>query len=60
MTYLMRNNCNCPMCAGAVKQFDLMFYCQDCKTRYLVKEEGLTDGEYVCEKFIPEKEAVCG
>jgi len=48
------------MCAGAVKQFDLMFYCQDCKTRYLVKEEGLTDGEYVCEKLIPEKEAVCG
>ena len=58
--FLMRNNCNCPLCGGAIKQFDLIFICTDCKSRFEVKDEGLADEDYVCERIIPEKEAVCG
>lgn len=57
MSYLMRNNCNCPICSGAVKQWDSLFICADCKSRFEIKDDGLTDGEYVCERVIPEKEA---
>lgn len=50
MAYLMRNNCPCPICSGAVKMINITFICCDCKAEFEIKDEGMTDGEYVCEK----------
>ncbi len=51
MTYFMRNNCACPICAGAIKMDDGMFFCFDCKAEFEIQGEGIADGEYVCAKM---------
>lgn len=48
MTYIMRNNCLCPICAGVIKMDEGMFFCFDCRAEFEIEKEGLADGEYVC------------
>ena len=54
----MRNNCPCPICSGAVKMINITFICCDCKAEFEIKDEGMTDGEYVCEKSKDGKEVM--
>ena len=48
MEWYMRNNTTCPKCAGIIKFKGEYYECMDCRTIFLITDEGMADTELKC------------
>lgn len=48
MEWYMRSNTTCPKCAGIIKFRGEYYECMDCRTIFLVTDEGMADTELKC------------
>ena len=48
MEWYLRSNTTCPKCAGIIRFRGEYYECMDCRTIYMVTDEGFADSELKC------------